>query len=104
MQSQQEREDKLSIYLKNNDIAHVSSTFGDIRIYTFIPIEWNSSITVIIPPTRCSAPGMTQKGSPSQESSYELTKDSIIKVIQGKYLSIPFNTFDDLLRFIQTFR
>ena len=89
MQSQQQREDKLSIYLKNNDIAHVSSTFGDIRIYTFIPIEWNTSITVIIP---------------LNGSSYELTKDSIIKVIQGKYLSIPFNTFDDLLRFIQTFR
>ena len=89
MQSQQEREDKLSIYLKNNDIAHVSSTFGDIRIYTFIPIEWNSSITVIIP---------------LNGSGYELTKDSIIKVIQGKYLSLPFNTFDDLLRFIQTFR
>ena len=89
MQSQQEREDKLSIYLKNNDIAHVSSTFGDIRIYTFIPIEWNSSITVIIP---------------LNGSNYELTKDSIIKVIQGKYLSIPFNTFDALLRFIQTFR
>lgn len=89
MQSQQQREDKLSIYLKNNDIAHVSSTFGDIRIYTFIPIEWNSSITVIIP---------------LNGSGYELTKDSIIKVIQGKYLSIPFNTFDDLLRFIQTFR
>ena len=89
MQSQQGREDKLSIYLKNNDIAHVSSTFGDIRIYTFIPIEWNTSITVIIP---------------LNGSSYELTKDSIIKVIQGKYLSLPFNTFDDLLRFIQTFR